>query len=92
MQALDATTADGVAAALAAMTSLEAEAAIQARGGVAAAVRSRQEWLNSEMGSAAGTGPWIELRLADGGTAGPKPRHCPATTHAAPWPECGSWT
>jgi hypothetical protein len=75
MQALHATTADGVAAALAAMTSLEAEAAIQARGGVAAAVRSRQEWLNSEMGNAAGTAPWIELRLADGGTAGPKPRH-----------------
>jgi hypothetical protein len=75
MQALDATTADGVAAALAAMTSLEAEGAIQARGGVAAAVRSRQEWLNSEMGSAAGTGPWIDLRLADGGGAGPKPRH-----------------
>jgi hypothetical protein len=73
MQALHATTADGVAAALAAMTSLEAEAAIQARGGVAAAVRSRQEWLNSEMGNAAGTGPWIELRLADGGTTGPKP-------------------
>jgi hypothetical protein len=76
MQALDATTADGVAAALAAITSLEAEAAVQARGGVAAAVRSRPEWLNSEMGSAAGTGPWIELRLADGGTAGPpKPLH-----------------
>jgi hypothetical protein len=73
MQALHAITADGVAAALAAMTSLEAEAAIQARGGVAAAVRSRQEWLNSEMGNAAGTGPWIELRLADGGTTGPKP-------------------
>jgi hypothetical protein len=73
MQALDATTADGVAAALAAMTSLEAEAAVQARGGVAAAVRSRKEWLNSVMGRAAGTGPWIDLRLADGETAGPKP-------------------
>ncbi|MDQ0675527.1 crotonobetainyl-CoA:carnitine CoA-transferase CaiB-like acyl-CoA transferase [Pseudarthrobacter siccitolerans] len=77
MQALDATTADGVAAALAAMSSLEAEAAIQARGGIAAAVRSRQEWLNSGMGSAARTGPWIDLRLAGSGSAGPKPRHLP---------------
>ncbi|MDQ0925170.1 crotonobetainyl-CoA:carnitine CoA-transferase CaiB-like acyl-CoA transferase [Pseudarthrobacter sp. W1I19] len=73
MQALDATTAEGVAAALAAMTSVEAESAIQARGGVAAAVRNRQEWLNSRMGRAAGTGPWIEVDLASGETAGRKP-------------------
>ncbi|CCQ47765.1 coA-transferase III family protein [Pseudarthrobacter siccitolerans] len=66
MQALDTTTPDGVAAALAAMTSLEAEAAIQARGGVAAAVRSRREWLTSGMGSAAGSGPWIDVNLASG--------------------------
>jgi crotonobetainyl-CoA:carnitine CoA-transferase CaiB-like acyl-CoA transferase len=70
MQALDATTADGVAAALAAMTSLEAEAAIQERGGVAAAVRSRLEWRNTPMGNAAGARPWIEVRLADGEAAG----------------------
>jgi crotonobetainyl-CoA:carnitine CoA-transferase CaiB-like acyl-CoA transferase len=73
MEALDATTADDLAAALAALTSLEAEAAIQARGGVAGAVRSRQEWLDSDMGRAAGTGPWIELRLADGATAQSRP-------------------
>lgn len=66
MQALDVSTADGVAAALAGMTSLEAEAAIQARGGVAAAVRSRNEWLNSRMGSADGSGPWIEVNFASG--------------------------
>jgi crotonobetainyl-CoA:carnitine CoA-transferase CaiB-like acyl-CoA transferase len=66
MQALAATTPDGVAAALAAMTSLEAEAAIQGRGGVAAAVRSRQDWLNSGMGSAAGSGPWIDVNPASG--------------------------
>lgn len=72
LQALGASTPDGVDAALAAMTSLEAEAAIQARGGVAAAVRSRREWLETGMGNAAGTRPWIELRLAEGGTAGPR--------------------
>ncbi|MCU1565730.1 MAG: L-carnitine dehydratase/bile acid-inducible protein [Pseudarthrobacter sp.] len=75
MQALDATTPDGVAAALASMTSLEAEAAIQARGGVAGAVRSRQEWRNSGMGSAAGNGPWIAVQLATGEAAGRKPAH-----------------
>nr|WP_236557669.1 CoA transferase [Arthrobacter sp. 9AX] len=66
MQALGTTTAEGVAAALTAMTALEAETVIQARGGVAAAVRSRSEWLSSGMGSAARTGPWIALDLAAG--------------------------
>jgi hypothetical protein len=70
MQALGTSTADGVAVALAAMTALDAEAVIQARGGVAAAVRNRREWLSSEMGRAAGTQPWIELRLAAGAISG----------------------
>ncbi|WP_411375340.1 CoA transferase [Arthrobacter sp. MPF02] len=43
------------------MTSLEAEAAIQARGGIAAAVRTRDQWLASDMGRAAREGPWIAL-------------------------------
>jgi crotonobetainyl-CoA:carnitine CoA-transferase CaiB-like acyl-CoA transferase len=84
MQALGAGTVDGLAAALRTMTSLEAEAAIQSQGGVAAAVRSRTEWLESGMGRAAAAGPWIDWDLADGettGTEGPlrlpaeNPRH-----------------
>ncbi|MGF9650440.1 CoA transferase [Pseudarthrobacter oxydans] len=70
MQALGARTADGLAAALRTMTSLEAEAAIQSQGGVAAAVRSRNEWLESGMGRAAAAGPWIDWTFVDGETAG----------------------
>lgn len=66
MEALGATTADGVAAALRSMESLEAEAAIQSRGGVAAAVRTRADWLASAMGRSAGTGPWIDVTLPGG--------------------------
>ncbi|WP_461173710.1 CoA transferase [Arthrobacter sp. Z1-9] len=70
MQGLGTGTADGLAAALRTMTSLEAEAAIQAPGGVAAAVRRRSEWLESGMGQAAAAGPWIEWTLADGKASG----------------------
>ena len=70
MQALGASTIDGLAAALRTMTSREAEAAIQAQGGVAAAVRSRNEWLESGMGQSAAAGPWIDWTLADGETTG----------------------
>ena len=59
LRALGAATAAGVEAALGSMTSLEAEAAIQDHGGIAAAVRTRGEWLASDMGRAAATGPWI---------------------------------
>jgi crotonobetainyl-CoA:carnitine CoA-transferase CaiB-like acyl-CoA transferase len=74
MQALGAATADGVAAALGTMTSLEAEAAIHSHGGVAAAVRSRAEWLASGMGREAGAGPWIAWNLAGGEAAGTERR------------------
>ncbi|MFF1252057.1 CoA transferase [Pseudarthrobacter sp. NPDC058329] len=70
MQALKTTTADGVASALRTMASLEAEAAIQSQGGVAAAVRSRKEWLDSGMGRNAAASPWIDWTLADGGATG----------------------
>lgn len=66
LQALSATVAEDVDAALRTMTSLEAEAAIQSRGGIAAAIRTREEWLASGMGQAAGTGPWIQLTSAGG--------------------------
>lgn len=59
-----------VDAALQDMAALEAEAVIQAHGGIAAAVRSRDEWLDSGMGRAAGEGPWIALSPVAGETGG----------------------
>jgi crotonobetainyl-CoA:carnitine CoA-transferase CaiB-like acyl-CoA transferase len=70
MQALGAAAGEGVDAALLAMPSLEAEAAIQGRGGVAAAVRTRSEWLASGMGQAAVSGPWVSLTTAGRKQAG----------------------
>ncbi|MHC6594898.1 CoA transferase [Arthrobacter sp. C152] len=64
LRALGATTPAGAEAALGTMTSLEAEAAIQGEGGIAAAVRTRSEWLSSDMGKAAAAGPWV---ARDGG-------------------------
>jgi hypothetical protein len=76
LQALGAASPDGVAAALRAMTSLEAEDAIQARGGIAAAVRTRKEW---------GFHPRAATRRAS-------PQDSTAKTRAAPLPVCGCWT
>lgn len=76
MQALGATAAAEVDAALLEMTSLEAEAEIQGLGGIAAAVRTRSGWLATGMGQAAGSGPWISVTFPDGQHAGlglPKP-------------------
>ncbi len=70
MEALGTTTADGVDAALRSMESLDAEAAIQSRGGVAAAVRTRAEWRGSAMGRSSGRGPWIDVTLPGGKTQG----------------------
>jgi len=70
LQALGTTSAEGVDQALLSMTALEAEAAIQRSGGIAAAVRPRNEWLASDMGRAAGTGPWVAFEFPDGTTAG----------------------
>lgn len=84
--ALGAGTADGVDAALRGMTALEAEAAIQAKGGVAAAVRTRDEWLASEPGRAAGAGPWIAMGPAGQvpGAAGTPRLPVPAGAAARP--------
>ncbi|WP_285247214.1 CoA transferase [Pseudarthrobacter sp. efr-133-R2A-89] len=70
LQALGASSADAVEQALRGMPSLQAEAAIQGNGGIAAAVRTRSEWLATEMGRAAGKGPWAAVEFADGRTAG----------------------
>ncbi|MDQ0661814.1 crotonobetainyl-CoA:carnitine CoA-transferase CaiB-like acyl-CoA transferase [Arthrobacter ulcerisalmonis] len=70
LQALDATSAEGVERELRSMTALEAEAAIQGHGGIASAVRTRSEWLASDMGRAAGSGPWVAFEFANGTTAG----------------------
>ncbi|KRE86288.1 CoA transferase [Arthrobacter sp. Soil764] len=70
LQALGTSSAEGAEQALLSMTALEAEAAIQGQGGIAAAVRTRGEWLGSEMGRAAGAGPWATVEFADGTRAG----------------------
>ncbi|WP_285242067.1 CoA transferase [Pseudarthrobacter sp. fls2-241-R2A-127] len=70
LQALGAASAEEAEQALRAMPSLQAEAAIQSNGGIAAAVRTRREWLATGMGRAAGQGPWVALEFADGRTAG----------------------
>jgi len=70
LQALGATSTEGVERELQSMAALEAEAAIQRHGGIAAAVRTRGEWLASDMGRAAGSGAWVALEFADGTTAG----------------------
>ncbi|KRE75208.1 MULTISPECIES: CoA transferase [Micrococcaceae] len=70
LRALGAASAEGAEQALRSMAALEAEAAIQGHGGIAAAVRTRDEWLASGMGRAAGSGPWIAVEHTDGTTAG----------------------
>ncbi|MDT0171201.1 CoA transferase [Pseudarthrobacter sp. BRE9] len=70
LQALGTTSAEGAEHALRAMTALEAEAAIQGLGGIAGAVRTREEWLASDIGRAAGSGPWVAVELAEGTRAG----------------------
>lgn len=85
LRALGATSLEGVEQELRTMPALEAEAVIQGNGGIAAAVRTRSEWLGTDMGRAAGRGPWVGVEFADGRTAGlglgdfaataPGPRH-----------------
>lgn len=59
--ALGISSTDKVAPALRDLTALEAETIITAKGGVAAAVRTRREWTGSAMDHGAGSGPWITL-------------------------------
>lgn len=69
LQALGAREPEDVDAALLSMAALDAEAVIQAHNGIAAAVRSRNEWMASDMGRAAADGPWITVTPV-GGEAG----------------------
>ncbi|UXM89779.1 CoA transferase [Paenarthrobacter sp. JL.01a] len=64
MEALDASTPQDVDEALLAMTSLAAEDAINGNRGVAAAVRTRAEWLASPMHAAIRNDPWIAFEPA----------------------------
>ncbi|WP_255771145.1 CoA transferase [Pseudarthrobacter sulfonivorans] len=66
MAALDAGTPPDVDQALLRMTSLEAEEAISAHNGVAAAVRRRGDWLATPMHAAAAAGPWIRISRPPG--------------------------
>ncbi|ABM07138.1 putative acyl-CoA transferase, CAIB/BAIF family [Paenarthrobacter aurescens TC1] len=68
MEALSATVPQDVDNALLSMTSLEAETAIVAHKGAAAAVRSREAWVSSPMHSAASSGPWISLTPSNFGS------------------------
>lgn len=83
LQALGAASPEEAERQLHSMAALEAEAAIQGKGGIAAAVRTRSEWLDSDMGRAAGLGPWIAFDFADGATAGLGLEESAAATVAA---------
>lgn len=61
MEAVSASEAADVDRALLAMTSLEAEDVITGNNGVAAAVRTRDEWAATPMHAAASGGPWISF-------------------------------
>ncbi|MEV7604248.1 CoA transferase [Paenarthrobacter sp. NPDC089322] len=61
MNALEVRTPTEVDDALRLLTSSEAEDTITANNGVAAAVRTRDEWLATPMRAAAGAGPWISF-------------------------------
>ncbi|MET4538865.1 crotonobetainyl-CoA:carnitine CoA-transferase CaiB-like acyl-CoA transferase [Arthrobacter bambusae] len=59
METLQGTTPEELDRVLRSMTALEAEEAITAGRGVAAAVRTREEWMATPMHATANTGPWI---------------------------------
>jgi crotonobetainyl-CoA:carnitine CoA-transferase CaiB-like acyl-CoA transferase len=61
MTALSVSTAQDVEHALLGMTALAAEDAITANKGVAAAVRTREEWAATPMHGTASAGPWISI-------------------------------
>ena len=92
LQALATTSAEGAEAALRSMTALEAETVIQGHGGIAAAVRTRGEWLASDMGRAAGSGPWVALELADGTSGGPGLEDFAAATDSGSFSGTGTGT
>src|SRR5699024_11843394 len=65
-----ATSIPSIRATLASANSIEAESAINAAGGVAAAVKTHEAWLRSDPGETATDGPWLKF-LGSGET---KPR------------------
>ena len=65
MAALGIASPDRLADALRGRTALEVETDVRAAGGVAAAVRTADEWSASPMGKAAGAEPWIEFALEE---------------------------
>ncbi|MGF6832189.1 crotonobetainyl-CoA:carnitine CoA-transferase CaiB-like acyl-CoA transferase [Paenarthrobacter sp. TE4293] len=72
METLSASTAHDVDRVLLSMTSVEAEQAIIAGQGAAAAVRTREAWVSTSMYEAACRGPWIRLlRPPAAGTSRP---------------------
>ena len=89
LRALGASSAAGAEETLRSMTALDAEATIHSQGGIAAAVRTRSDWLASGMGRAAGSGPWISLESADGATSGLGLRELAAEGTAAPGSRAG---
>jgi hypothetical protein len=74
MAALAAATPRDVDQALLRMASLEAEEAITANNGAAAAVRTRAEWLATPMHAAASAGPWIRITRPAGRPHGGRAR------------------
>ncbi|ASN22479.1 CoA transferase [Arthrobacter sp. YN] len=73
METLRATTPDELDRVLRSMTALEAEEAITAGRGVAAAVRTREEWTSTPMHAAASTGPWIGFTRPEAPGKSPRP-------------------
>ena len=73
METLRAATPDELDRVLLSMTALEAEEAIAAGRGVAAAVRSRDEWRSTPQHRAAGTGPWLSFTRPAAPDGSPRP-------------------
>ena len=80
MRALKATSIPSIRATLASANSIEAETAINAAGGVAAAVKTHEAWLRSDPGETATDGPWLKF-LGSGET---KPRPTTWRTRTGP--------
>ncbi|MFJ4026065.1 CoA transferase [Paenarthrobacter sp. NPDC089989] len=66
LDALSVSAEGHVEGALLDLTALEAEALINARGGVAAAVRSRGEWIDAPVHGTVASLPWIDAHQAPG--------------------------
>ncbi|MEA5453693.1 CoA transferase [Sinomonas sp. JGH33] len=81
LSALGLSTPEDLGSALRERAALDVEAAVRAGGGVAAAVRSPEEWAASPMGRASADEPWIAVILDD---VAPKARERTAPPSSAP--------